>query len=303
MQNNDLKSLVTQMYDDVLDLIDKNKNATKEQVLGYLKDAVLTVETIDDSELDSIEHAKAAFTSTYKEIVEKSLSSYKDTNGKFEELAQIQEKTIDECQAPHIDLPLLTQKFNEIQTHMSDEVKKANAVISQLSNQVKVLEEKTNIDALTKVFNRRSLISYLNKICTNDNMKYDLHFLMLDVDDFKIVNDSFGHVAGDKILIYIANVLKRTLRDGDKIFRYGGEEFAIVLNRVDDNTCKLITSRILDLLRENKLIYKGQEIQVTASIGSTKYIKNDTPDKLIARADKALYRAKSTGKNRMYSEV
>jgi diguanylate cyclase len=303
MQNNDLKSLVTQMYDDVLDLIDKNKNATKEQVLGYLKDAVLTVETIDDSELDSIEHAKAAFTSAYKEIVEKSLSSYKDTNGKFEELAQIQEKTIDECQSPHIDLPLLTQKFNEIQTHMSDEVKKANAVISQLSNQVKVLEEKTNIDALTKVFNRRSLISYLNKICTNDNMKYDLHFLMLDVDDFKTVNDSFGHVAGDKILIYIANVLKRTLRDGDKIFRYGGEEFAIVLNRVDDDTCKLITSRILDLLRENKLIYKGHEIQVTASIGGTKYIKNDTPDKLIARADKALYRAKSTGKNRMYSEV
>jgi diguanylate cyclase (GGDEF)-like protein len=125
----------------------------------------------------------------------------------------------------------------------------------------------------------------------------------LDVDDFKVINDTFGHIAGDKILIFIANILKKTLRDGDKVFRYGGEEFVIVLNRITDEHCKNITLRILELIRKNKLIYKGQSINVTMSIGATKYKESDNEDTLMSRADKALYRAKNSGKNQMYSEI
>ena len=125
MQNNDLKSLVTQIHDNLLDLIDQQEHATKEQVVNYLKNAVTTVESIDDTQLNSIDNAKAAFINTYKEIAEKSISSYKSSNGRFEELTQMHEKAVNECQNPHIDLDVITQKFNEIQSHMSDEVKKA----------------------------------------------------------------------------------------------------------------------------------------------------------------------------------
>jgi len=303
MQNDDLKSLVTQMYDDLLNYIDLEENTTKEQVVEYLKDAVNVLESLNEDEIDSIKHAKLAFTNAYKEIASKSISSYKDTSGKFKELTQMHEKTLNECHEQHINLPKLTKKFDDIQQHMNDEVIKANSIISQLTQQVKQLEETTQIDALTKVFNRRALIKYLEKICSTKRENYNPHLLILDIDDFKLVNDTHGHIAGDKILIFIANILKKTLRDGDKIFRYGGEEFVIILNRIDDAKCSSITLRLLELVRQNKLIYKGKNIQVTTSIGATKYRTGDTPDAFIARADAALYRAKVSGKNRMFSEV
>ena len=303
MQNDDLKSLVTQMYDNLLEYIDLEEHTTKEQVVEYLKDAVNVVDGLNNTDIDSIQFAKSTFTNAYKELADKSISSYKDTSGKFEELTQRHVETLNECHEEHINLPELTEKFNEIQQHMNEEVIKANSVITQLTQQVKQLEETTQIDPLTKVFNRRALTSYLNKVCSTKRENFEPHLLILDIDDFKLVNDVHGHIAGDKILIFIANILKKTLRDGDKIFRYGGEEFIIVLNRIDNERCNAITLRLLELVRKNKLIYKGRSIQVTASVGTTKYRVGDNPDTLIARADAALYNAKSSGKNRMVTEI
>ena len=299
MQKNDLKALVEEIYENLLERIDTNENATKEQVISYLKDAVDVVSNINDDEIDSIEHAKAAFNNRYKGLVSQSLSSYKSTNEKFEELTQLHEKTLNECIDEQIDLSTLTDKFNEIQSHMTNEIKKANKIILELSTKVKVLEKASNLDPLTKVFNRRALNSYLNGVCSNSSIPYNLHVLMLDLDNFKEINDNYGHITGDKILIFISNILRKTLRDGDKIFRYGGEEFTIILNRNNDEECDLIANRILKLISSNKLIYMGQKIYVTASIGLTKLIKGDLPDDLLSRADKALYISKHSGKNKV----
>ena len=303
MEKDDLKSLVRHIYENLLDNIDNQSDANKEQVVTYLKEAVNVVSTIPDDKIDSIEHAKSAFDNAYRELANKSISSYKSTNQRFEKLTQMHEETLVSCSDTTIDLPSITEKFNDIQTHMVDEVKKANDIISQLTDQVKILERDTNLDSLTKVFNRRALTSYLNTVCKNTSNNYEMHLLILDIDDFKDINDTHGHIAGDKILIFIANILKKTLRDGDKVFRYGGEEFVIILNRLTTKECLLITTRLLELIRKNKLIYKGQSINVTMSIGTTILAKNDTPDTLIARADKALYTAKNSGKNQMYSEL
>jgi diguanylate cyclase (GGDEF)-like protein len=126
---------------------------------------------------------------------------------------------------------------------------------------------------------------------------------MLDIDDFKQINDNYGHITGDKILIFVASLLKKTLRDSDKIFRYGGEEFIIILNRNEDEEARLVADRILKLIRNNRLIYLGETINITASIGLTRLLKSDkTQEDLLQRADKALYKSKSDGKNRL-SEV
>jgi len=302
MQKDDLKSLVTQMYVNLLEQIDSENEFTIEQVAGYLKEASNTIASIDENNLHAMNETKYLFTNNYKEIAKESLSSYANTNTEFEKIAQMHEETVNEC-SNLINLPALTNRFNEIQAHMSDEVKKANHIITQLVQQVKTLEETSNLDPLTKVYNRRALSSYLDEICSKENINYELHLLILDVDDFKVINDTYGHVAGDKILIFLANILKKTLREGDKIFRYGGEEFVIILNRIDNSHCKNITNRLLELVRKNKLIYKGQNIQMTVSIGASKYKQNDTPDGLLSRADKALYKAKHSGKNRMHSEA
>ena len=303
MQKEDLKSLVKQMYEELINDIDSQEEANKEQVVSFLQDAISTIYSINDNQLDSAEHAKHAFINAYKEIAHKSLSSYKDTNEVFEELTQIHQKTIQECSDIHINLPSITEKFTIIQDQMCEEVERANKIITDLSIKVKDLERTSNLDALTKVFNRRALTTYLESLCKRGEITNELHLLLLDIDDFKVVNDTYGHIAGDKILIFIANILRKTLRTGDKVFRYGGEEFVIILNRTNNNACQEITGRILKLISSNQLIYKGESLNVTMSIGGTILLENDTPDILIARADKALYKAKGNGKNQMYSEV
>ncbi|DAB30441.1 MAG TPA: GGDEF domain-containing protein [Sulfurimonas sp. UBA12504] len=302
MHKDDLKSLVTQMYTNLIEQIDIQENATVEQVRNYLYHASRAIGSLDKSKFHSLDETKDFFKNSYKELAAKSISSYQNTNVQFEQIVQLHEQTVNEC-SELINIPDLTKHFNSIQIHMNDEVQKANSIILQLVEQVKKLEETSNLDSLTKVYNRRALSSYLSEICIRKNINYEIHLLILDVDDFKVINDTFGHIAGDKILIFIANILKKTLRDGDKVFRYGGEEFVIVLNRINDEYCKNITSRILELIRKNKLIYKGQSINVTMSIGATKYIESDNEDTLMGRADKALYRAKNSGKNQMHSEI
>ncbi|MCD6173782.1 MAG: GGDEF domain-containing protein [Sulfurimonas sp.] len=87
-----------------------------------------------------------------------------------------------------------------------------------------------------------------------------------------------------------------------KIWRSRGEEFILILNRIDFIHCKKIANRLLELISNNKLIYKSESLNITISIGSTTYDNSDTPESLIARADKALYKAKEAGKNRIYTE-
>lgn len=302
MEKNDLKALIEEIYENLLERIDAEENATKGQVVNYLKDSIDVVLNINDKDIDSIAHAKAAFSNSYKEIVKESLSSYKNTNDKFGELSQLNEQALKSCDNKHINIETLTSKFSEIQLHMVDEVKKANKIITELSDKVKTLEETSNLDPLTKVFNRRALISYLDNICENKSITHELHVLMLDIDNFKTINDTYGHIAGDKILIFISNILRKTLRDGDKIFRFGGEEFTVIVNRNSDEGSEAIAERILKIISSNKLVYMGENILVTASIGMTRLVQNDTPDTLIARADKALYYSKHNGKN-MVSKV
>lgn len=297
MQKNDLKALIEEIYENLLERIDAEEEPTKVQVVTYLQDAMEIVSGINDKDIDSIEHAKESFKNSYKELMKQSLNSYKNTNKKFGELAERNQEAIEKCSSQHIDVDTLSGMFDEIQSHMIDEVRRANEVIADLTQKVKILEETSNLDPLTKVFNRRALSSYLAEVCSNKGVPYAMHLIMLDIDNFKNINDKYGHITGDKILIFISNILRKTLRDGDKIFRYGGEEFTVIINRNTDEQCELIANRLLNLVSSNRLIYMGERISVTASIGVTKLHEGDTPDSLLSRADKALYISKRNGKN------
>jgi len=303
MKKNELNSLINEMCESFSTFVNENEDVSKEHIVEYLRNSAELISKVSDDEISSYNNSKNVLLESYKEIAKQTLSSYKNTNNMFTELTNLHSSAVSECLSDiKIDLPSLTNKFTDIQSSMEDEVNKANSIISQLTAQVKELETISNLDSLTKVFNRGALNNYLEKLCSHDDIKYDVHVLMLDIDDFKLINDKYGHVAGDKILIFIANILKKTLRDGDKVFRFGGEEFVIVLNRIENDQCQIITNRILKLISGNKLIYKGRNIGVTVSMGSTKYDNSDTPDSLISRADKALYKAKHNGKNQVVRE-
>jgi diguanylate cyclase (GGDEF)-like protein len=304
MQKKELTSLISKMCKELLVIIDEQEEeATLAQVSAYLQESAELIKTTNEDQINNSGYIEALFHNAYEEIAKKSLSSYKKTTQKIEELTLLHKSTLSECSGNHIDIPNITNKFNEIQTHMTDEVTKANDVISKLMKQVRTLEEKTNIDSLTKIFNRRALTTYLDNLCSNKKPPFNFHILVIDIDDFKVINDTHGHIAGDKVLIYMANILKKTLRDGDKVFRFGGEEFVVSLNRINDEHCIKATNRLLDLIRNNKLIYKNKTLHATVSIGATKFMQGDTPDSLLARADKALYIAKQNGKDQLHTEV
>lgn len=303
MKKEDLKSLIHQMHKELIENIDAHEHPSKEQVVTYLQDATNAIASLKEDSLNDLERSKMMFTNEYREIAKESLVSYATSNSAFEELAQIHEETLTSAIDSQIDLPSLTQKFIDLQKQMFSEIEKANSVIADLTTQVNTLERNSNLDSLTKVFNRRALTTYLERLCEKKTIPYELHLLMLDIDDFKVINDTFGHIAGDKVLIFISKILRSTLRDGDKVFRYGGEEFVIILNRITPEVCLEVTNRILNLIRSNQLIYQGNTLNITMSIGATQYSSGDTPEDIINRADKALYRSKQNGKDQMNSEM
>ena len=199
-----------------------------------------------------------------------------------------------------LDNTKLLDSFNDFHKKLIKTLKEADTTIIKLQEEILQLEKESNIDPLTKLYNRRALLRDLETMLDfGKDKKLDLSLIIFDLDDFKKVNDTFGHIAGDKTLIYVAKVLKNSLRSEVKSYRFGGEEFVIVLNRIDLAEAKKIAERILKTISESKLIYKNSTIKITMSGGITEHKENDTIDSIIERADKALYEAKESGKNKV----
>ena len=182
--------------------------------------------------------------------------------------------------------------------------------MQQLAGQVDVLRQelertraKSMIDGLTGIYYRQAFDDYLlEKIERSDVMNDDFSLLMLDLDDFKAINDNFGHLIGDRVLVACAQKCRSSIRSDDFLARYGGEEFAIVLSGASlRNSLKKARQICTTIASARYATNEGQTddyLSMTVSIGVSAYKKGDTADTLIARADKALYDAKRGGKNR-----
>lgn len=167
-------------------------------------------------------------------------------------------------------------------------------------------------DELTGIFNRRGfmeeaqhqfhLVSYgTTGIERRTGFQIPFSIVFFDIDDFKQVNDSYGHVTGDLALKTIALVLRMNLRDGDLYGRWGGEEFIVAMLGANKERAFIIADKIRIALSDFKFVVEGRRIPLTASFGSATYGEEKTLQELIERADKAMYRAKETGKNRVIS--
>lgn len=299
MEKSSAKKILEELYNGLNVKIDSHDGAlSQDNLLDLMRTMIDNISSLDFELPNSLENLKKTLDDAFKDLAQESIIQYDNTNKKFEELASKQKQTIIDCKNPLIDMNEITEKFNVIQNHMLDEVHKANTMIADLTNKVEKLEKTSQLDHLTKVYNRKVLSEHLTAICKHLNFTKDIHLFMIDIDDFKVINDTFGHVVGDKVLIFLANILRKTLRDGDKVYRYGGEEFIVVLNRIKRDECLKVANRIVSLMRTNKLIYKELNINVTVSLGATTLVDGDTPDSFVSRADKALYLAKQSGKNK-----
>jgi len=167
----------------------------------------------------------------------------------------------------------------------------------------KRLENLADFDTLTQVPNRRNFnAKFSQAFSLYKRSKRPLTLLFLDIDDFKFINDEFGHQIGDDILVLTADVLTHSIRKTDLIARWGGEEFVIALIDTSVEEAHEIAQKIREALQNNKDMQKLINKSITASIGLTACSEFDNIDTVISRADKAMYEAKQSGKNRVILE-
>lgn len=172
------------------------------------------------------------------------------------------------------------------------------------------LEEISIRDPLTGIFNRRHFHERLEEACKkHDRTKDNFSLAIIDIDFFKKVNDTYGHRAGDFILIEFTKILRKRIREYDILGRYGGEEFIILFNSMEKAIASSAMDRILEEVRKKEFTYEGNTITITFSCGiseiketaSSSIEKPVWADRLIELADKRLYRAKREGRNRIVS--
>ncbi|HQN65814.1 MAG TPA: GGDEF domain-containing protein [Methylophilus sp.] len=162
------------------------------------------------------------------------------------------------------------------------------------------LKELATHDELTGLYTRRYIIQRLRSVIP-ESKRHHLNccVAMMDVDFFKKVNDTYGHAAGDDVLRTVGLLIANELRQGDIIARFGGEEFLIMLPMTDIQAAQHLVERLRQSIENQKFMFEGQVISVTASFGVTSLAPNDNAERMIERADKALFQAKNAGRNRI----
>ena len=157
-------------------------------------------------------------------------------------------------------------------------------------------------DELTGLYNRKALNLFLPSLLQEQIRNPNgLALLVIDIDHFKQVNDNHGHLAGDAALKHLANLVISRLRKIDIICRWGGEEFLIFIKGCNPETAFNMAEELRLSILNNPLCYQDKEVPVTVSIGITSYQPQDTRKTMFTRADKALYKAKSNGRNQCIS--
>ena len=171
------------------------------------------------------------------------------------------------------------------------------------SKMLKKLEELVITDELTQLYNSRHFYKQLDmEVYRSKRHNHPLSLLFLDVDHFKKYNDAYGHLQGDKVLISLSRIIKSCLRTMDSAYRYGGEEFTVILPETEGKEAVIVAARIRASMEAEKFTPgSGKIVNVTISIGVTEYCPDERISNFVQRADKAMYMAKQKGRNKVAS--
>jgi diguanylate cyclase (GGDEF)-like protein len=172
---------------------------------------------------------------------------------------------------------------------------------TELNTTFERLHDELNFDELTNVYNRKAgMTRFREELERTTRTGDNLSIAIIDADNFKSINDTYGHLAGDEVLRAIASTIKSKLRTNDVLFRYGGEEFIIVMPNTNEHDSSIPLERLREDLYGQIIKFDDYKIQTSVSIGVTEVLNNGEDESMvIGRADNALYRAKRTGKNKI----
>lgn len=190
----------------------------------------------------------------------------------------------------------LTQQLSAMQSKLDEMEKLAKLAQHAIEEQ----REKAMHDALTGLPNREAYQQRVEQeVHRIERYGGSLSLMVCDIDLFKRINDSYGHLAGDKVLKIIAKSLQRNLRDSDFIARFGGEEFVALMPETSAQEAKLVAEKLRSKIEESPFNFKKDPVQITISFGISEFSKGESLEEVFARADKALYKAKDNGRNQV----
>ena len=181
-----------------------------------------------------------------------------------------------------------------------DRIQRAELEIEALKAELNKAIELTNVDPLTELLNRRGMqAGFASEAARSDRHGAPLCVAFIDIDDFKRVNDCYGHPAGDAALMHLARVMRTTLRPNDVLARVGGEEFMALLPNSNEPAAFAALNRLLKAVANNAVVCGHHNISVTFTASVTARAFGEPQKKVERRLDEALYRAKHSGKNRV----
>jgi len=173
-----------------------------------------------------------------------------------------------------------------------------NSMADSIEIQIEELQKLASVDELVGISNRRSFMNSLElEIERSHRYGRPLSALMMDIDNFKSFNDSYGHHIGDEILKLICHVSQKALRDNDLMGRFGGEEFTVMFPETNIDSAIIVAERIRSAVEDSALTYNSEKLHVTVSIGATQLVKDEDSNAFLKRADKAMYLSKENGRN------
>lgn len=266
----------------------------QEIIKNYLGNARLTVKQMVNSLINNIEELSDS-TGSYHERLEYFSEKVNQTND-LEELNRLLVDIMQETQV----IQNSVSNYREDLLVAREEVNKAHNQINQLENKLIEMGEKVQEDHLTGIYNRRGLDNAFKREISRAQRSQELFcFVLLDIDNFKQLNDTYGHQVGDDALVFLVDAIKESTRSEDIVSRYGGEEFALLLPNTMLEEAISISSRILRNLTKKFFLHRNNRLLITFSAGVAQYQLEESQESIIKRADEAMYRAKKSGKNQI----
>lgn len=325
----DLLSLLKLLIDNISELVSDDQ---------WLRGQIAVVQTIISSPLEkdlikdaekslkevifkqgSLKHGLAEAKHNFKHMVAtfiERLGTLSDSTGSYQRKVENyheQLSNIDDIVQINALVENLMQDTREMQTGIlrsqdilneeRDRVLATEERMRRLEMELTELSEKVRIDQLTGVLNRRGLEeAFVREIARAERGDSHLGVVLLDIDNFKRLNDQYGHDTGDAALQHLANTIKDSMRPTDIVARFGGEEFVLLLPDTEMNDSVAIVTRLQRELTKRFFLHNNERLLVTFSAGISSYKAGEQQETVLHRADRAMYLAKSTGKNRVLTE-
>ncbi|MCV2401680.1 diguanylate cyclase [Marinomonas sp. C2222] len=309
LRNNDNLEQLPDLLDDVIHYIMIIIGKTEENLTNYLNQLNKQLSSINSSITDSYQSQKTlsqsreGFNTTLQEQVSDTNNAVQGANNLDSLKTLIGER-----------LTTISQTMEEHKTQMEEQEKQANSSIASLKNKVTRMEKDTTslrsmlqeklaqaiTDSLTELPNRMAYQDAVSTLCKKSHQsKQPLCLAVCDIDHFKRVNDTWGHLAGDKVLRLVPKQIQSTLAKEDSIFRYGGEEFVIIFPNTNAAQAAQRAEDIRRAVEKTPFNMQGKPVSISISIGVAELSPAEDPESLFFRADKLLYSAKESGRNRV----